>query len=107
MQQSAPMDQAVMPQEHHHHYHYHQQKSGGTAAILEVLPGFFFHTFGIGHIYAGNVAVGLLLLFGGWIALAINLVLCLFLIGFITLPLTWIALMIASPILAAQSCNTR
>jgi hypothetical protein len=39
-------------------------RSSGTAAVLEVIFGLFFQTFGIGHIYAGNVGTGLFLMFG-------------------------------------------
>jgi TM2 domain-containing membrane protein YozV len=93
-------------QQQHHHY-YRAAKSGGTAAILEILPGLFLSTFGIGHMYAGNVGIGLLLMFGYWFLLFINLLLCFVLIGFITLPLTWLLMIIISPILAAGSCNAR
>ncbi|MEA2751291.1 MAG: hypothetical protein QOI41_5434, partial [Myxococcales bacterium] len=34
-------------------------KNGGLAVALELLGGFFFQTFGIGHLYAGNVGMGL------------------------------------------------
>src|SRR5262245_30454129 len=52
-----------------HHYHHGSGKSGGVAAILEVLPGMFLQTFGIGHMYAGNVGMGLLFMFGYWFVL--------------------------------------
>jgi hypothetical protein len=89
------------------HHHYHAEKSGGTAAILEILPGLLIQTFGIGHMYAGNVAVGLLFMFGYWFVLAVNIALCFVLIGFVTLPLCWIGAMILSPILASASCSSR
>lgn len=99
------LEQANVQQ--HHHHHYYPVKSGGTAALLEILPGLFISTFGIGHIYAGNVGTGLLFMFGYWILLFINILLCLVLIGFITLPLTWVVMMILSPILAANACSMR
>jgi len=90
-----------------HHHYYGGGKSGGVAAILEVLPGAFFHTFGIGHMYAGNVGVGLAFMFGGWALLFVNILLCFILIGLITLPLTWLLLLILSTISAANSCQSR
>jgi TM2 domain-containing membrane protein YozV len=85
-----------------HHYQA-PPKSTGTAVLLEVLPGFFFQTFGIGHMYAGNVAAGLLLMFGYWFIQFINLLLCFLIIGFITLPLCFILAMVISPILASNA----
>jgi TM2 domain-containing membrane protein YozV len=93
------------PVQHVVHYYQQPPKSSGAAVLLEVLPGFFFQTFGIGHIYAGNVGVGLLFMFGYWFIQFINLLLCLVLIGFFTLPLCWLAAMIISPILAANAAN--
>ena len=52
----------VPPQVQHVHHHYVPAKSSGTAAILELVPGIFIQTFGIGHLYAGNVGTGLLLI---------------------------------------------
>ncbi|WP_305805266.1 hypothetical protein [Stenotrophomonas sp. YIM B06876] len=92
------------PQQVHHHYHPH--KSGGTAAVLEVVPG-LFQIFGIGHLYAGNVATGLLFMFGYWALALVNFLLCFVFIGFITWPLCWIATMILSPVVAARSCTSR
>ncbi|HST50572.1 MAG TPA: hypothetical protein VLJ61_01075 [Pyrinomonadaceae bacterium] len=82
-------------------------RSPGVAALLEVLPGLFFQTFGIGHIYAGNVAAGLLFMFGYWFIQFINFLLCFVLIGFFTFPLCWIAAMIISPIIAANTVSRR
>ena len=91
------------PQQVRHAVHHYQAppKSSGTAVLLEVLPGFFFQTFGIGHIYAGNVGTGLLFMFGYWFVQFINLLLCFLLIGFITLPLCFILAMVLSPVLAS------
>lgn len=94
------------PPQHVQHVVHHYQappKSQGTAVLLEALPGFFFQTFGIGHIYAGNVGTGLLLMFGYWFIQFINLLLCMLLIGFITLPLCFILAMVISPILASNA----
>jgi len=70
-----------------------------------MVPGFLFQTFGIGNIYAGNVGVGLLLMFGYWFVLFVNILLCIILIGFITLPLCWLFMMILSPLLAANAAS--
>ena len=86
--------------------YYQSPRSPGVAALLEVLPGFFFQTFGIGHIYAGNVGVGLLFMFGYWFIQFINVLLCFVLIGFVTLPLCWLAAMIVSPIVAANTASS-
>jgi TM2 domain-containing membrane protein YozV len=88
------------------HHHYHPQKSGGTAALLEILPGIFLQTFGIGHIYAGNVGTGLLFMFGYWMLAAVNLLLCFVLIGFFTWPVCWIAVAIVSTLMAANAVRT-
>jgi len=87
----------------HHHHHTSSARSSGTAALLEFLPGFFAHIFGIGHIYAGNVATGLVIMFGYWLLLGINIVLCFVLIGLITLPLTWLLFLILSTIAASNA----
>ena len=86
-------------------YYQSPPKSSGTAVLLELLPGFFFQTFGIGHMYAGNVGMGLLFMFGYWFVQFINILLCFVVIGFITLPLCWLAAMIISPILAANTAS--
>ena len=80
-------------------------KSSAIAVLLELLPGFFFQTFGIGNIYAGNVGLGIGFLFGYWFVLFINILMCSVFIGLITLPLCWIAMMILSPILAVSAAN--
>lgn len=94
-----------VPVQQVHHY-YHPQKSGGVAALLEVLPG-FFQVFGIGHMYAGNVATGLIIMFGYWIVAFVNFFLLFLFIGWITWPLCWIATMIISPLTAANACKSR
>ena|SRR5215204_6186743 len=91
------------PVQHVVHHYQSPPKSSGTAVLLEILPGFCFQTFGIGHMYAGNVGTGLLIMFGYWFVQFINLLLCLFLIGFITLPLCFLLAIIISPILASNA----
>lgn len=88
----------------HVHHHYHPGKSGSTAALLEVIPG-LFQVFGIGHIYAGRVGLGLCVMFGYWLLTFINLLLCVVFIGFITWPLCWAGTMILSAVLAANACK--
>ena len=92
-----------MPPPQQVHHYYHAQKSGGTAAILEILPGLFAQTFGIGHIYAGNTGTGLLFMFGYWALAFINFLLCFIFIGFITWPLCWITIAIISTLTASNS----
>ncbi|HSO32370.1 MAG TPA: hypothetical protein VLT33_07640, partial [Labilithrix sp.] len=85
-------------------------KNPGLAVALELLGGFFLQTFGVGHLYAGNVGLGLGLMFGYWVLMAINILLCAVLIGFVTWPLTWLAFMIISAITAnnaAKAANAR
>ena len=87
----------------HHHHQAAPARSSGIAALLEFLPGFFVHVFGVGHIYAGNVGTGVSIMLGYWLLQAINIVLCLFLVGLVTLPLTWLLFVICSPIGAANA----
>ena len=102
-QQSYPYP--PQPVQHVVHHYQAPPKSSGTAVLLEVLPGFFFQTFGIGHMYAGNVGTGLLFMFGYWFIQFINLLLCMLIIGFITLPLCFILAMVISPILASNAAE--
>ena len=91
-------------QQHPHGYAQPRHRpEPGIAALLEVLGGMFAQTFGIGHIYAGNVTAGLLFMFGYWFLCVVNFVLIFFLVGFLTYPLCWILMMVISPITAANS----
>ena len=104
--QPQPQPSYPYPPQHVQHvvHHYRQPpKSTGTAVLLEILPGFFFQTFGIGHIYAGNVAAGLILMFGYWFVQFVNILLCFVLIGLLTLPLCFILAMVISPITASNT----
>ena len=96
----------VPPQVQHVHHHYVPAKSSGTAAILELVPGIFIQTFGIGHLYAGNVGTGPLFMFGYWALAFVNLLLCFIVIGFITWPICWIATAILSTIIASNSVKS-
>lgn len=98
--------QPYPPVQHIVHYHQSPPKSAGAAVALELVPGFLFQTFGIGNMYAGNVGIGLLFLFGYWFVLFINILLCFILIGFFTLPLCWIAMMIIAPLTAANRASS-
>lgn len=103
---TPPMPPAPPAATQHVHHHYHPQKSGGIAAVLEVVPG-LFQIFGIGHMYAGNVLTGLFFMFGYWALALVNFLLLFVVIGWITWPLCWIATMIISPLIAANSCKSR
>lgn len=102
-----PQQAPYPPQNVHHVVHHYQAppKSSGTAVLLEILPGFFFQTFGIGQIYAGNVGAGLAFMFGYWFIQFINLLLCLLFIGLLTLPLCFILALVISPILASNAAE--
>lgn len=104
-QQPQPPSYSYPPQQVQHVVHHYQQppKSSGTAVLLEILPGLFFQTFGIGHIYTGNVGLGLLFMFGYWFVAFINFLLCLIIIGIFTWPLCLIFTMIISSILASNA----
>lgn len=88
--------------------------NAGTAAVLEVVFGLFFQTFGIGHMYAGHIATGFLVMFGYWGFLLLMAALT-FLLGclsFILVPLAlvicpvvWFGMLILSPIIAAHSAK--
>lgn len=67
------------------------------AVGLELGPGAFLQTFGVGHLYAGRVGPGLALMFGYWVLQAINAALVTVWIGLITAPLTWLAFMVFAP----------
>jgi TM2 domain-containing membrane protein YozV len=67
------------------------------AVALEVGPGTFFQTFGLGHMYPGKVGKGVGILLSYWVLQAINAALMPFFIGFITAPLTWLAYTVMAP----------
>jgi len=102
---NQPPPQAPVVQQVHHHHHGGPEP--GIAVILEILPGLMIQTFGIGNIYAGNVAAGLFMMIGYWVLTVINALLCIVVVGFITWPLTWIAFMIFCPILANDAAKKR
>lgn len=79
-------------------------KSKTLATLLELIPGGFFHVFGLGNIYAGNYT-GFIIMISYFILQAINFLLCFVLIGYVTFPLTWLAYMIGSTLLARKACK--
>jgi hypothetical protein len=80
---------------------------GGVAALLEVVFGLLLGTFGIGHMYAGHVVTGLFLMFGWWLFVFVNLLLCctgLWIpVALVLVPSCWLLLLLFSPLLAAIS----
>ncbi|MEU5563627.1 hypothetical protein [Micromonospora musae] len=78
------------------------QKSVGVAVVLELLIG-LFGVFGIGNIYAGRVATGVILMVSFWVMFWINFFLIFVFIGMVTMPLTWIAYWVVGALLAARS----
>jgi TM2 domain-containing membrane protein YozV len=109
-QQPPPQQQPYpyYPPRHVQHVVHHYQsppKTTAVAVLLEVLPGLFLQTFGIGHLYAGNVGVGLLFMFGYWFVQFINILLCFVLIGFITGPLCFLLALVISPLLASNAAE--
>ncbi|MDG4767174.1 hypothetical protein O7632_24190 [Solwaraspora sp. WMMD406] len=77
-------------------------KSAGAAVALELVPG-LFGIFGIGNIYAGKVPTGIVLMVSFWVLFWINVLLTFIFIGWLTLPATWVAYLIAGPILALRA----
>jgi TM2 domain-containing membrane protein YozV len=55
--------------------------------------------------YSGSIGKGLVVMFAYWGLQALNALLMFVLIGFVTMPLTWLAFMIWSPIDAARNAN--
>lgn len=76
------------------------KKSSGAPVALELLGGLLFQVFGVGNIVAGNVGIGLALMFSYWALQFFNILLMFVLVGFFTAPLTWVAFMVASPLIA-------
>ena len=79
-----------------------RRKDNVAAVLLEVLPGIFLQTFGIGHIVQGRVGMGLFIMLSYWVLQGINALLTLVLVGFVTAPLTWLFYMVAAPLNAAD-----
>lgn len=71
--------------------------SNALAIGLEVGPGVFFQTFGIGHLYAGRMSTGIGIMLSYWVLQAINVALMSVWVGFITWPLTFLAFLVMAP----------
>lgn len=84
---------------------YYNPKSPGVAVLLEILPGLFLQTFGIGNLYAGNIGAGLALMLTYWLTVVVNFLLLFVLIGFITWPLTFLIYLIVAIITSQRSAE--
>ncbi|MFV2017046.1 hypothetical protein [Micromonospora sp. LOL_023] len=76
-------------------------KSAGAAIVLEIVLG-LFGIFGVGNIYAGKVATGIVLMLTFWVTFWINFLLVFIVIGWVTMPMTWLAYLAVGAILAAR-----
>ena len=76
-------------------------RSAGVAVALEIIVG-LFGIFGIGNIYAGRTMLGIVLMVSFWVLFWVNFFLIFILIGWVTLPLTWIAYVVIGSISAAR-----
>lgn len=79
-------------------------KSAGAAVALELVPG-LFGVFGIGNLYTGRVATGLVLMFSFWALFWVNVLLAFVVIGLVTMPLTWIAYLVVGALTAARGAE--
>ncbi|MFI6236975.1 hypothetical protein ACIBD9_25725 [Micromonospora sp. NPDC050784] len=77
------------------------QKSAGAAVALELILG-LFGIFGVGNLYAGRTAYGVILMLSFWGLFWINFFLLFVFVGIVTMPLTWIAYLVLGPLLAAR-----
>lgn len=75
-------------------------KDPAIAVILELLPGMFLLTFGIGNIYAGNVGLGVGILLANWFLNIVNFFLVWVALGVCTWPVCWIGMAIFSTLMA-------
>lgn len=81
------------------------QKSAGAAVVLELVLG-LFGIFGVGNLYAGRIATGILLMISFWMLFWINVVLVFLVVGLVTLPLTWLTYLVMAPLLAAGGVSS-
>lgn len=72
-----------------------RQKSASVAVVLDIFFA-FFGIMGVGSLYAGAPAPGLVLMVGFWFFTCINVALCFVLIGFVTFPITWLVCLLLS-----------
>ena len=82
-----------------------RQADPAVAVLLELLPGLIVYTFGIGHIYAGRVGLGIALMIGGWLILLVNLGLIFLLVGICTFPIAFILLAVFRSISAYRTAQ--
>ena len=80
-------------------------KDPTTGLLIELIPG-FFGFMGVGWLWAGETAIGIALLLGFWVFLAVEIALMFVLIGFCLLPVNLIA-PIASAILLQRRLKER
>ncbi len=80
-----------------------RRKENTAAVLLEIIPGFFLQTFGIGHLAQGRVGMGLFIMGSYWLVQAFNLFVLtwLFGLGYVTAILTGAFYLIAAPLNAA------
>jgi TM2 domain-containing membrane protein YozV len=76
-------------------------RSAGAAVALELVLG-LFGVFGVGNIYAGRAGLGVALMLSFWVLFWINVALIFVVIGWVTMPLTWVGYLIAGSLLAAR-----
>jgi hypothetical protein len=86
------------PRERSNVVHVHHHRSGGVAAVLELIFGLFLGTFGIGHIYSGNVGSGLVIMFGWWFFIGAKIAL-----SFLTCGIWYFAAIVAIPALVSRA----
>lgn len=73
---------------------------------LEAAPGTLLGTFGIGHLYAGRIGTGIVLMISYWVVQAINVLLMPFLVGWLTFALTWLGYLVFSTTDLVDSTNS-
>jgi TM2 domain-containing membrane protein YozV len=81
--------------------HLPNDRSPTVAAFLEIVGG-VFQLFGIGHIYAGHVLRGVIIMVVWWLIAGVNAALTLVLIGWVTGPICWLIYVILAAFGAAS-----
>ena len=81
-----------------------QPKSVGAAVALELIPG-LFGIFGVGNMYTGRVGIGLALMLSFWALFWVNFLLIFIFVGWVTMPVTWVAYLIGGALLAAHGAE--
>jgi TM2 domain-containing membrane protein YozV len=62
-----------------------------------------FGIFGVGTIYAGRTGLGVALMLSFWALFWANVFLIFLVVGWVTMPLTWIAFLVTGPLPAARA----